>query len=105
MCITARKNASKAIASAKSKWASELAKQIHNINMAPKEAWTVVNKLKEGITGHHIKPTNMKFKMANGGQTTRTDKEHMSILHPHFLAVFKKLKNITWAVLNNICQR
>ena len=60
MCITARKNVREAIAVAKSKWASSLARKIHNIKLAPKEAWNAARKLQEGLTGHNAKPTTKK---------------------------------------------
>ena len=61
MCRNAKKSTNEAVETAKLKWSSTLAKQVHNMRMAPKEAWKAVQTLESRLTGHHTKPTIMKF--------------------------------------------
>ena len=104
MCIDARKNLSEAIQLAKAKWVNELADSIKRVHTTPKDAWKAVKELQAGLTGHHVKPTNMRFRMPNGKLSQR-DTEHMQILKPHFSIVFNNKQPIEWSAVNKIPQR
>ena len=103
MCIAACKNVNEAISVAKSRWANKLALQVRSMKLTPKEAWQAVRDLQSGLTGHHIKPTIMKFKLPNG-DLSKHDEEHMSVLQPHFAKVFNNHQKIDWRVLDEIRQ-
>ena len=66
MCQTTKTNLLDTVTLAKSKWATHLAKKVHSLRLNPKEAWQAVKDLKKGITGHHVAPTTMHFRMKNG---------------------------------------
>ena len=76
MCINARKNISEAIKLAKSQWMTNLAQAVQNMRNMLKEAWKAVREIQKGVTGHHTKPTIMRFKIPNS-EMSQNDKEHM----------------------------
>ena len=70
----------------------------------PKDAWSVVNKLKDWIQGHHITPNIMRFKKADDTYT-ETDEKKLEVLSTHFTKVFNSNVNIDWSILTEIKQK
>ena len=70
----------------------------------PKDAWSVVNKLKEWIQSHHITPNIMRFKKEDNTYTD-TDEEKVAMLSTQFENVFNSTVNIDWSILTEIKQK
>lgn len=104
LCCDARQNLQDAISLAKVKWAEHLARKVHGTKLNPKEAWKAVRELQAGLTGHHLKPPTMRFRLPNGN-LSQNDSENMSVLHPHmeeFNDAIQRLVNHTAPGLNGV---
>ena len=54
MARTVKTNLQEGIELEKSKWFNHLVERIHSMSYFQKDAWSVVNKLKDLIQGHHV---------------------------------------------------
>ena len=64
MARTVTTNLQEGIELAKSKWFNHLVERIYSMSYFQKDAWSVVNKLKDSIQEHHVTPKIMRFKIA-----------------------------------------
>ena len=64
----------------------------------PNNAWSVINKLKEWIQGHHV-TLNI---MSEDNTYTKNDEESPEMLSTHFEIVFNSAFNIDWTILSEI---
>ena len=69
----------------------------------PKAVWEGVKILTGGTTSHHSKPTIMRMRLPPG-KLSKTDKENVEVLGPHFEKVFNKHRPIEWKVIHEIKQ-
>ena len=85
MLSITRANLRKAIVLAKNKWIEFQLESIteEKFKKDPRLGWQTINKINDGITGHHIKTTAMKFKNKEG-VISQTDKENVEAITQHF---------------------
>ena len=57
-------NLQEGIELAQHRWSNHLVERIHSMSYFQKDAWSVVNKLKDSIQEHHVTPKIMRFKIA-----------------------------------------
>jgi hypothetical protein len=79
----ARKSFKRAIATAKEKWLEKQVLQVHEMHSNPYEAWRAINRIKEGLYGHHRKPRKPPRLVSKDGQIATTDQARVEIFKEH----------------------
>jgi Reverse transcriptase (RNA-dependent DNA polymerase) len=79
----------KALELAKNNWIEHQLESIteDEFKKDPRLGWQTINKINDGITGHHIKNTAMKFKNKEG-IISQTDKENVEAITQHFNEIY-----------------
>ena len=104
MLKEANKRVKDAVDAAKSKWKHHLAIIVSKLNFIPKIAWRSIREISDGVNGHHIKPTRIAMKLSDGSKS-KTDKQHMSVFHPHFKKLYNNNRPVYANAADFIAQR
>ena len=78
MAKDTRNDLKEGILQVKANWSSHLANRTHDLANYPKDAWKVVNTLKESIQCHHKTPDSMRL-IKEDGSFTSSDEEIIEV--------------------------
>jgi hypothetical protein len=100
----ARSELRKTIRKAKKKWHEDRAREIHDMNFNPKNAWCAIKEIRDGLEGHHKAQSDLKMRKADGELATN-DSDNADVMGAHFTKVFNNHRAIDPTILDEIRQR